>query len=409
MEIEAKFALPEPEVGRRLQATNQIAGFMLSSNGIQHLHDVYLDTRERLLLAAGYSCRYREQDDGVLITIKPLQTSESAIHRREDLKAMIPTIQVSGDMLKTVAEWPSTVRDYILPIIGDEQLAPLADLNQTRLIRLVKQNGRLVAEMSLDAVCADTAGHHLAFFELKVELMSQGTEDDLAKIAAVLPHEWKLRPERRSKFERVLTFLQDPPSSTGLLAKQEREICLEIAAYDLPERRRAKALLALDEGATVAQAAACGGFSPRRVRYWEKLFREKRLGIFRERLIEQREVEPARPSGQVALVPKVEALPAPVPPPRPGLALDDSMAEAARKTIQFHFQRMLEHEAGTRAGEDIEELHDMRVATRRMRAALGVFDDYSDPEAWKPFVKMLRRTGRALGQARDLDVFREKM
>ena len=48
------------------------------------------------------------------------------------------------------------------------------------------------------------------------------------------------------------------------------------------------------------------------------------------------------------------------------------------------------------------------MATRRMRAALGVFDDYLDQKAWQPFAKSLRRTGRALGKVRDLDVFREK-
>jgi CHAD domain-containing protein len=95
-------------------------------------------------------------------------------------------------------------------------------------------------------------------------------------------------------------------------------------------------------------------------------------------------------------------------PSRPGLEADDSMAQAACKTLYFHFQRMLYHEPGTRLGEDIEELHDMRVATRRMRAALPVFRAYLDREQMAPFVKGLRRTGRALGAVRDLDVFWEK-
>jgi CHAD domain-containing protein len=95
-------------------------------------------------------------------------------------------------------------------------------------------------------------------------------------------------------------------------------------------------------------------------------------------------------------------------PERPGLEADDSMAEAACKTFYFHLQRMLYHEPGTRLGEDIEELHDMRVATRRMRAAFRVFGDYLDMKQMAPFVKGLRRTGRALGAVRDLDVFWEK-
>jgi CHAD domain-containing protein len=69
---------------------------------------------------------------------------------------------------------------------------------------------------------------------------------------------------------------------------------------------------------------------------------------------------------------------------------------------------MLHNESGTRLGEDMEALHDMRVATRRMRAAFRVFGDYFEPKAVAPYLKGLKRTGRALGAARDLDVFREK-
>lgn len=92
----------------------------------------------------------------------------------------------------------------------------------------------------------------------------------------------------------------------------------------------------------------------------------------------------------------------------PGVLPDDPMSEAGRKVLLFHFERMLEHEPGTRLGEDIEELHDMRVATRRMRSAFRVFAPYFDPDVLKPFLKGLRRTGRALGSVRDLDVFMEK-
>jgi CHAD domain-containing protein len=93
----------------------------------------------------------------------------------------------------------------------------------------------------------------------------------------------------------------------------------------------------------------------------------------------------------------------------PGIEPDDPMSEAGRKTFRFHYRRMLYHEPGTRLGEDIEALHDMRVATRRMRAAFRVFGDHYQPKAIAPHLKGLRRTGRALGPVRDLDVFREKI
>jgi CHAD domain-containing protein len=92
----------------------------------------------------------------------------------------------------------------------------------------------------------------------------------------------------------------------------------------------------------------------------------------------------------------------------PGVSPDDTMSEAGRKILRYHFLQMLVHEPGTRAGEDIEELHDMRVASRRMRAAFDVFGEYFKKKAIRTHLKGLRATGRALGHVRDLDVFLEK-
>jgi len=93
---------------------------------------------------------------------------------------------------------------------------------------------------------------------------------------------------------------------------------------------------------------------------------------------------------------------------RPGLTPDDTMGQAAVKILAFHYGRMLRNEPGTRLGQDPEALHDMRVATRRMRAALRVFEPAMDPKALASLGKGLRRTGRALGPVRDLDVFGQK-
>ena len=101
-------------------------------------------------------------------------------------------------------------------------------------------------------------------------------------------------------------------------------------------------------------------------------------------------------------------LPYPEPSETPGVESNDVMAEAGRKVLRYHFARMLSHEDGTRLGEDIEDLHKMRVATRRMRAAFVVFDEAFETQTIKPYIKGLRATARALGRVRDLDVFLEK-
>ena len=54
--------------------------------------------------------------------------------------------------------------------------------------------------------------------------------------------------------------------------------------------------------------------------------------------------------------------------------LHSSTGELAFAVLRGHFVEMLAHESGTRLGEDPEELHGMRVATRRLRAVLGIFE-----------------------------------
>ena len=86
----------------------------------------------------------------------------------------------------------------------------------------------------------------------------------------------------------------------------------------------------------------------------------------------------------------------------------DTQAAAGRKVMSQQLLAVLRFEEGTRYGEDIEALHDMRVATRRLRAAFEVFGDAYRPKALKRLLKHLRSTGRALGRVRDLDVFMQK-
>jgi len=85
----------------------------------------------------------------------------------------------------------------------------------------------------------------------------------------------------------------------------------------------------------------------------------------------------------------------------------DSLAEAGRKVLRFHFARMLEREAGTRAGHDHEDLHAMRVATRRMRAAWRVFGDGFRRGPSRRYLAELRSVATALGTVRDQDVLIE--
>jgi CHAD domain-containing protein len=231
----------------------------------------------------------------------------------------------------------------------------------------------------------------------------------------------------------------------NLLSPDQRRKLEALAFGSLSDvlRRRAEILLLYDEGQPTRQIARSAGRSRGRVRYWRRQFRIKGMDIFpmtetsfspqveetggstvedskagpgqdsMEILALDREAAAATGSGQdgaassraasppddLALLQEIKS---------PGVLPEDALAEAGRKVLRYHFAAMLRHEAGTRLGEDIEELHDMRVATRRMRAAFEVFGEAFKPKALRSHLKALRTAGRTLGRARDLDVFIEK-
>ncbi|HLB44670.1 MAG TPA: CHAD domain-containing protein [Candidatus Limnocylindrales bacterium] len=88
------------------------------------------------------------------------------------------------------------------------------------------------------------------------------------------------------------------------------------------------------------------------------------------------------------------------------LRADDALAEAGRKVLRRHLLRMLERETRVRAG-DVLALKQMRVATRRMRAAWRTFGEGFRRTEERRYVAELRRVARTLGEVRDLDVLLE--
>jgi len=89
------------------------------------------------------------------------------------------------------------------------------------------------------------------------------------------------------------------------------------------------------------------------------------------------------------------------------LRRDDRFVDSAYRTLRRHFRRMVWFEPGTRLGLDPEYLHDMRVATRRLRAALRVFHEALPPTRADSIKRDLKWLADALGGVRDLDVHLE--
>jgi CHAD domain-containing protein len=338
LEVEAKFSIPDEQTFQRLLETTSLACFQLGTLTLFHLHDRYLDTASGNLKARGYACRLRRQNGQTLVTLKGLGTVSGAVHRRTEQEVDLPKPLPPQD-------WPlSSARELALSLCGDEPLLPLFEIQQTRFRRHLHDGDRAVAELNLDRVLMYGRGEVApTFLELEAELLPDGSEQDLERLAAELQKGWGLVPQVRSKFERGLALFGGQRTPAGE-TQQDRGV-------DLAR-----------QGAPAIQQES----------------QDTTLGL----------VELSS---------------------EPGIEPDDAMSEAGRKTFRFHFRRMLYHEPGTRLGEDIEALHDMRVATRRMRAAFRIFGDYYQPKAVAPYLKGLKRTGRALGPVRDLDVFRAKI
>ena len=83
-----------------------------------------------------------------------------------------------------------------------------------------------------------------------------------------------------------------------------------------------------------------------------------------------------------------------------------TMGELAFAVVRRQVAILRDKEPGTRLGEDPEELHDMRVATRRLRAAVSLFAAVLPVRA-QALREELGWMGRLLGAVRDLDVQRE--
>lgn len=87
-----------------------------------------------------------------------------------------------------------------------------------------------------------------------------------------------------------------------------------------------------------------------------------------------------------------------------GMQADMHMAEACRLIWREQLTAMLLNEAGVRYSENPEYVHDMRVATRRARAAAKLYGEFFKPKAIRRYLRCLRRTAQLLGAVRDLDV-----
>ena len=379
MEVELKYRMTDVATGERLLAADELAGFAATgpAETVRH-EDRYLDTEDGALEAAGYSGRLRSTGKGTLLTLKGLERHDNggSTHRREELEG-------PADPTQPPAAWPaSEARDAVIRIVGERSLRDLVALRQVRQKRNYARNGTVV-EVSVDDVEV-LVGAQVAerFAELELELRD-GDEVNLEPLADMLGEIEELVAVDSSKFERALEVVRREPrepepdevaAATSAATEAETHRTGRSGAQ---RRRRRKS-----SQATTTDVTADGGVEASPV------------------------VLEAVPEFTPDSVPEAPRI---LVPKSPGVLADDHIAEAGRKVLRFHLARMVAREAGTREGTDAEELHAMRVATRRQRAAWRVFGDAFDQKRTARHRKRLRFVAADLGAVRDLDVLIESI
>jgi len=89
----------------------------------------------------------------------------------------------------------------------------------------------------------------------------------------------------------------------------------------------------------------------------------------------------------------------------PYLNHEQALNICLRKILRTRFNEMYSYEKGTAEGKDIEYLHDMRVSSRRVQAAMKIFRGIFPKRKYRQIYPKLRTVIRSLGEVRHYDVF----
>jgi len=93
----------------------------------------------------------------------------------------------------------------------------------------------------------------------------------------------------------------------------------------------------------------------------------------------------------------------------PGLAADTPFREAAALAVATRADEVWEHEDRAMDTGDIEGVHDMRVATRRLRAAMEIFAPCFPKKRHRNALREVKGLADLLGERRDPDVMIERL
>ncbi len=440
VEVELKYGVRDPEAIERLLDGDRLGDLVVGPWGVVEVVDRYIDTADLRLETEGWNARLRTTETGTSLDLKSLDdvAVEPEAGRRPQGASLRRRIEWSGPATEHLdpTEWPeSGARARLAALAADAPLEERFTLRQTRRERELRGTSGW-AILSLDDVTVEHHGRQIGRFgALEIE-MKGGDDKLLDSVAELLESSGVVEDAPASKLEAALTMLAragiDVPSAytPALVEPTPAEIDDEVAAgieVQAPDSQEPAttpievgAADATPEPAAIQVDGSRDGGADRDDAAIDRLLSIELTMVAGSHsdddlpAVDDSLPDRAEGSDLEDTTPGDASSPA-KPGPRlvtgrtPGVVGGDPLAEAGRKILRFHFARMLEREAGTISGEDIEDLHRMRVATRRMRAAWRLFGDAYKPKAERRYVRELRTVASSLGAVRDLDVLLENL
>jgi CHAD domain-containing protein len=88
----------------------------------------------------------------------------------------------------------------------------------------------------------------------------------------------------------------------------------------------------------------------------------------------------------------------------PGFDCEETFSASAERVVRVRSAEVFAHAEGVLDMDEIERVHDMRVATRRLRAALEVFEPCFPAKRHRKALRRVKALADALGERRDRDV-----
>jgi exopolyphosphatase/pppGpp-phosphohydrolase len=88
---------------------------------------------------------------------------------------------------------------------------------------------------------------------------------------------------------------------------------------------------------------------------------------------------------------------------------EETFAQSGRRMLVERTKKMLDWCDEVLKHEDVEAVHKMRVASRRLRATLDAYESCCDPKVFKKLYRQVKQAADNLGAARDTDVMLQNL